>query len=304
MWWHDLSLSAIQSKREWSAPSAETKTAMKRETKEHNSSGFNINLNFAQGNILCIYLHAQRQKRCAEHGGAEAENSSFNSPPTPMKKDCKGSVIPRGGGTSPTDNNPQGQRLAASKSVILFDVENMSLTITAREPAPVHSSCDAIFTPPACAVEIVWGSLRLLWLPFKDIRVSVSFKWAGDLSGVSPLPSLSPKGSLDGLQQHYSYLLGQLPGTRISNALQQPARLQPFFPVNKYVLQSEHQNLPQAERKMKGGSWGASKKKKMSSKKLKIHFQRPQNWTVPKKRRTGNYMKYIALHKRRKGAWL
>lgn len=144
MWWHDLSLSAIQSKREWSAPSAETKTAMKRETKEHNSSGFNINLNFAQGNILCIYLHAQRQKRCVEHGGAEAENSSLNSPPTPMKKDCKGSVIPRGGGTSPTDNNPQGQRLAASKSVILFDVENMSLTITASVHVNPRLSIQAV----------------------------------------------------------------------------------------------------------------------------------------------------------------
>lgn len=79
----------------------------------------------------------------------------------------------------------------------------------------------------------------------------------------SPVPlSLSPKGSLDGLQQHYSYLLGQLPGTRISNALQQPARLETFLPVNKYVLQSEHQNLTQAERKMKGGRGELPRKRK------------------------------------------
>lgn len=43
-------------------------------------------------------------------------------------------ILPRGGGTSPTDNNPQGQRLAASKSVILFDGENIGLII----PAGVH----------------------------------------------------------------------------------------------------------------------------------------------------------------------
>lgn len=72
--------------RRWSVTYAETKTAEEersREVKaEWNSSGFNIKLNLARGNILCIYLHAQRQKRCVQqrhHGGAEVENSSFNS---------------------------------------------------------------------------------------------------------------------------------------------------------------------------------------------------------------------------------
>lgn len=80
--WHDFSLWCNQKEsnnaRIWSVLAAEAKNPRRWEGEvvsggraEWSSSGFNVNMNFTHGSILCIYLHAQREKRCVQRRSQE-----------------------------------------------------------------------------------------------------------------------------------------------------------------------------------------------------------------------------------------